>query len=97
MTGSPILAGSSIVNTQLYDVLFWLDLFANTASMSQFESSGSSYWLEGVFVSRSFYIALSASIIYWSLFEYSSELVSTKSKAKKGKNQKIKLKTDKST
>ena len=72
MTGSPILAGSSIVNTQLYDALFWFDPFAITASMSQFESSGSSLWLEGVFVSRAFYIALSASIIYWSLYKYNS-------------------------
>lgn len=88
MTSSPILAGSSIVNTQLYDVLFWLDLFAYTASMSQFESLGSSHWLEGVFVSRSFYIALSASIIYWSLFEYSSELVSTKIRQRKVKTKK---------
>ena len=93
MTGSPILAGSSIVNTQLYDALFWFDPFAITASMSQFESSGSSQWLEGVFVSRAFYIALSASIIYWSLFKYNSELVSTKNKTNKGKSQKIKLKT----
>jgi len=93
MTGSPILAGSSIVNTQLYDALFWFDPFAITASISQFESLESSHWFKGVLVSRVCYIALSATMIYWSLYKFNSELVSTKNTANKGRSQKIKLKT----
>jgi ABC-type transport system involved in multi-copper enzyme maturation permease subunit len=63
MTGSPVLAGSSVINESFHTVMVWLDPYAITTLLNGISLDNSYFSIE-LITNRLFYLILSIALVY---------------------------------